>query len=80
MWVASLTGLVVAIREARSRRAAICLAPVMVSYYVGFIDIILYNYDRYFRGYADRTDGSRIARPTTRLSLAIVSGGRRGEA
>jgi PA14 domain/Dolichyl-phosphate-mannose-protein mannosyltransferase len=46
-WIASLIGLVVALREPQSRRFAICLALVLVSYYVGFIDVILYNYDRY---------------------------------
>jgi hypothetical protein len=47
LWIVSLIGLVVAVRETQSRRAAVCLVLIMVSYYVGFIDVILYTYDRY---------------------------------
>jgi hypothetical protein len=47
LWLVSLIGLVIAVREKESRSVAICLALVMLSYYVGFIDVILYNYDRY---------------------------------
>jgi hypothetical protein len=46
-WIASLIGLVIALRETNSRRPAVWLALVMVAYYVGFIDVLLYNYDRY---------------------------------
>jgi fibro-slime domain-containing protein len=47
LWIVSLAGVVVAVKEAESRRLAICLALVIVFYYVGFIDVILYNYDRF---------------------------------
>ena len=47
LWITSLMGLVVALRGAKTRRPAVCLALVMAGYYLGFIDVILYNYDRY---------------------------------
>lgn len=47
LWLVSLIGLVIAVREKENRSVAICLALVMLSYYVGFIGVILYNYDRY---------------------------------
>jgi hypothetical protein len=40
-----LIGIVIALRETDSRPVAACLALVMASYYVGFINVILYNYD-----------------------------------
>lgn len=45
--VASAAGFVVAARERASRRATLWLALVAASYYIGFIDVVLYNYDRY---------------------------------
>jgi hypothetical protein len=47
LWIASWIGLVLAVKERQTRFMAISLALVMVSYYVGFIDVILYNFDRY---------------------------------
>jgi hypothetical protein len=47
LWIVTLAGIFVAVKDAESRRLAICLALVIVSYYVGFIDVILYNYDRF---------------------------------
>jgi 4-amino-4-deoxy-L-arabinose transferase-like glycosyltransferase len=47
LFLVSLAGVIVALREAEGRRASICLALVVVSYYIGFIDVILYDYDRY---------------------------------
>jgi hypothetical protein len=46
-WVVTLIGTFIAVTERESRRMAICLALLMVTYYVGFIDVILYNYDRF---------------------------------
>src|SRR5262249_36015700 len=45
--IASSVGMVVAIATGRTRRTAVALLLVAISYYVGFIDVILYNYDRY---------------------------------
>jgi PA14 domain-containing protein/dolichyl-phosphate-mannose-protein mannosyltransferase len=45
--IASAIGAVVALRESGSRRAAVGLLLVVATYYLGFIDVILYNYDRY---------------------------------
>jgi hypothetical protein len=47
LFVVSTLGFVVVLVERNSRRAAIYLALVAVSYYAGFIDVVLYNYDRY---------------------------------
>jgi hypothetical protein len=47
LWLVSLFGLVLAVKEPQSRQNAIALSLVIVSYYVGFIDVILYNYDRF---------------------------------
>jgi hypothetical protein len=47
LWIVTTAGVVVAFGEAESRRVAICLALMVVSYYVGFINVILYNYDRF---------------------------------
>jgi hypothetical protein len=47
LWIASVIGMVVAAADPATRRVAIALAAVMVSYYVGFIDVILYTFDRY---------------------------------
>jgi hypothetical protein len=47
MFVAGLIGLALAIAAPASRRMAIWLVAPVVSYYVGFINVILYNYDRF---------------------------------
>jgi hypothetical protein len=47
LWLVSVFGVALALKEPHSRQIAITLALVIVSYYVGFIDVILYNYDRY---------------------------------
>lgn len=47
LWIVTLAGLIVAFKEAESRRVAVCLALVIASYFVGFINVILYNYDRF---------------------------------
>jgi fibro-slime domain-containing protein len=46
-WLISLAGMVIAVTQTQTRRMAICLALVMVGFYVSFIDVILYVYDRY---------------------------------
>jgi PA14 domain/Dolichyl-phosphate-mannose-protein mannosyltransferase len=46
-WIVTLAGVIVAFKEPESRRVAVCLALVIASYYVGFINVILYNYDRF---------------------------------
>jgi hypothetical protein len=45
--VASIAGMVMAILVRTTRRTAVALLLMIVSYYLGFIDVILYNYDRY---------------------------------
>jgi hypothetical protein len=40
-------GLAIALPQQTSRQAAIWLALPIVSYYAGFIDVVLYNYDRF---------------------------------
>jgi hypothetical protein len=84
LWIVSLAGVIVALREVESRRIAACLALVVVSYYVGFIDVVLYNYDRFllpvcvvqaiFGGVAlDRfLQSSGI--PALRVRVALVGG------
>jgi hypothetical protein len=47
LFVAGIAGLAIAIADARLRRTAIWLIVPVVSYYAGFIDVILYNYDRF---------------------------------
>ncbi len=47
LWIVSLIGVMVAVTEKRTRRVAVALLLVIVGYYVGFIDTILYVYDRY---------------------------------
>jgi len=84
LWIVTLAGVIVAFKEAKSRRVAICLALVIASYYVGFINVILYNYDRFllpvfvvqamFGGVAlDRFLGTSTRR-VQRLRLALVAG------
>jgi hypothetical protein len=43
LWIVTMAGVVVAFKETESRRVAGCLALVIASYYVGFINVILYN-------------------------------------
>jgi hypothetical protein len=47
MFVVSMAGIVLALSQRTTRQAAIWLAVPMISYYVGFIDVVLYNYDRF---------------------------------
>jgi hypothetical protein len=47
LFLVSVTGLLVAAATPRLRRMAIWLALPVVSYYLGFINVILYNYDRF---------------------------------
>lgn len=47
LWIASLIGMALALRERGTRRAAIALLLMIVSYYIGFINLILYTFDRY---------------------------------
>jgi hypothetical protein len=47
LFLVSTAGLVVAAATPRLRPVAIWLAVPAVSYYFGFIDVILYNYDRF---------------------------------
>jgi 4-amino-4-deoxy-L-arabinose transferase-like glycosyltransferase len=46
-WLAGLAGAMLAFRDERSRRIAAYLAILIAAYYVSFINVILYNYDRY---------------------------------
>lgn len=45
--VISSVGLIGALAKQKTRRAAIWLAIPAVSYYLGFINVVLYNYDRF---------------------------------
>jgi fibro-slime domain-containing protein len=47
MCIVSLMGMVAALTQQRTRAAAVCLLLVAVGYYAGFIDVVLYVYDRY---------------------------------
>jgi hypothetical protein len=47
MFGASAAGIVLALLTPRHRRTAIWLALPAVSYYTGFVDVVLYNYDRF---------------------------------
>jgi hypothetical protein len=47
LFAASAAGLVVAWRPRSTRVAALALTAIVLSYYFGFIDVILYNYDRF---------------------------------
>jgi hypothetical protein len=84
LWLVSLAGIALALREAGSRRVALCLLLVIGVYYLGFINVVLYNYDRYllpvcavegiFGGLAlDRflSWSSRMPRP---LRVGLVTG------
>jgi hypothetical protein len=46
-WLASLAGAILAFRDSKSRWIAAGLAILIAAYYVSFINVILYNYDRY---------------------------------
>lgn len=47
LFAASAAGLVVAVRRADTRASAIRLTLIVLSYYLGFVAVILYDYDRY---------------------------------
>jgi hypothetical protein len=47
LFIVSIAGVVHALISPRYRRVAIWLLIPVVSYYVGFIDVVLYNYDRF---------------------------------
>jgi hypothetical protein len=81
LFLVSVAGVVVALRRRESRRAALWLALPVVSYYVGFIDVVLYNYDRFmlpvclvlslFGGLAlDRWLPARKRAPAWRMAVA----------
>jgi hypothetical protein len=78
MTLAGAAGLTMAIADARLRRIALWLLVPVVSYYLGFINLVLYNYDRFvlpmcfilaiFGGLAfDRLLSTRSRGPSTRL-------------
>jgi hypothetical protein len=81
-WIITLIGAAVGLLAHESRRAAVCLVVLVISYYLGFINVILYNYDRYllpvfvvqaiFGGVAlDRFLGSAGTRPSWRHATVI---------
>lgn len=47
LFLASIAGVVIAMRDACLRSRAVVLALVPVAYYAGFIAVVLYDYDRY---------------------------------
>jgi len=47
LWIVGLCGAGVAVTESRTRRYAIGLACIVLGYYAGFINVIMYTYDRY---------------------------------
>ena len=47
LFIASVAGFAIAMADARIRARAIVLVLVPVAYYVGFIAVVLYDYDRY---------------------------------
>jgi hypothetical protein len=47
MCLVSVAGLVLALATPAHRRVALWLVVPVVSYYAGFIDVVLYNYDRF---------------------------------
>jgi hypothetical protein len=47
LFVAGLGGIAVAVAETQSRRVALCLLLIAVSYYAGFIGVVRYTFDRY---------------------------------
>lgn len=47
LFLISLAGLCIAVRTPQTRRATTWLLLPLVSYYFGFINVVLYNYDRF---------------------------------
>jgi hypothetical protein len=47
LFLAGAIGLAIAVAEPDRRRTAVWLLVPVVSYYLGFIDVVLYNYDRF---------------------------------
>ena len=47
LFLVSVAGVFIALLAPRHRRATIWLAVPVVSYYLSFIDVVLYNYDRF---------------------------------
>jgi hypothetical protein len=47
LFLVGVTGIVMALAAPRLRRIALCLIAPVASYYLGFINVILYNYDRF---------------------------------
>lgn len=46
-WLVSLAGIAIALGDRTTRRVAICLLAFAVGYYVGFINVVRYAFDRY---------------------------------
>jgi 4-amino-4-deoxy-L-arabinose transferase-like glycosyltransferase len=81
--VLSVAGFVLAVRDRRARPIAWAFSAIVVSYYAGFINVILYNYDRFlfpvfliqalFAGFAcDRLMSASPDRRWPSLALAGV--------
>jgi hypothetical protein len=47
LFLVSLAGVCLALLDRRTRQTAMWLAAPAVSYYLGFINVVLYNYDRF---------------------------------
>jgi fibro-slime domain-containing protein len=47
MCLVCLIGMVAAVKDSRTRRSAVYLLLMAMGYYIGFIDVILYVYDRF---------------------------------
>jgi hypothetical protein len=47
LWIATIVGLVLAFAEKSARRITVLLVVVVVSYYIGFINVVRYAFDRY---------------------------------
>jgi PA14 domain/Dolichyl-phosphate-mannose-protein mannosyltransferase len=47
LWIAAIAGLALAIAEQSTRRVSILLSVVALSYYIGFINVVRYAFDRY---------------------------------
>ena len=89
----SAAGIVLALLTPRHRRTAIWLALPAVSYYVGFVNVVLYNYDRFMlpvclilalfgglavdRWLAAESGPGRSGRPRPRPSLRTARSARR---
>jgi 4-amino-4-deoxy-L-arabinose transferase-like glycosyltransferase len=81
--IAVLSGLAIALAHPETRRAAVWLVVPIVSYYLTFIDVIMYNYDRFmlpvclvlalFGGLAfDRLTATRKQRARAALAAAAA--------